>query len=182
VTSGELVVDRAEVVFDGSNDENWIADADVTSSDGFVCFRAYLQNNNIKKPEGTITTMNYIGKMFSSTMPTLKNGYANQYTMANIVMGITGYSGASNNYFYINVNKTLSNIQSITELRAWLAENPTTVVYELATPITVQLAPTPVKSIEGENNISANCGDINNVEYVRNLNITINDLLSRING
>jgi hypothetical protein len=67
-------------------------------------------------------------------------------------------------------------------LRAWLAENPTTVVYELATPITVQLAPTPVKSIEGENNISANCGDINNVEYVRNLNITINDLLSRING
>ena len=158
-TNGTMTVDREIAVFDGSSDENWIADADVTSSDNFVCFRAYLQNNNIKKPEG-----NYIGKMFSNTMLTLKNGYANQYPMANIVMGITGYSGANNNYFYINVNKTLSSIQSVAELRTWLAENPTTVVYELATPITVQLAPQPVKSIEGENNIFANCGAVD-VEY-----------------
>lgn len=163
-TNGTMTVDRVSVVFDGSNDENWLADADGTSSDGFVCFRAYLQNNNIKKPEGTISTMNYIGKMFSSTMPTLKNGYVNQYPMANTVMGITGYSGSSNNYFYLNVNKTLSNIQSVAELRAWLAENPTTVCYELATPITVQLAPTPVKSLEGTNNIFANCGAVD-VEY-----------------
>lgn len=62
------------------------------------------------------------------------------------------------------------------------AMNGVQLVYELATPITVQLSPTPVKSLVGTNNIFADCGDINNVEYVRNLNITINDLLSRING
>lgn len=34
-----------------------------------------------------------------------------------------------------------------------------------ATPITVQLAPQPVKSIEGENRIYANCGNIIELEY-----------------
>ena len=38
------------------------------------------------------------------------------------------------------------------------------VVYTRANPITVQLAPTPVKSLEGENNILANCGAVD-VEY-----------------
>lgn len=41
------------------------------------------------------------------------------------------------------------------------------VVYTRATPITVQLAPTPVKSIEGENNISANCGQITEGKYFK---------------
>ena len=41
------------------------------------------------------------------------------------------------------------------------------VVYTRATPITVQLAPTPARSIEGENNISANCGQITEVKYFK---------------
>jgi hypothetical protein len=69
---------------------------------------------------------------------------------------------------------------TVAEFKA--AKGDVQLVYELATPITVQLAPTQVKSLLGSNNIFADCGDINNVEYVRNLNITINDLLSRING
>ena len=39
------------------------------------------------------------------------------------------------------------------------------VVYTRATPITVQLAPTPVKSLVGTNNIFADCGDIIELEY-----------------
>lgn len=39
------------------------------------------------------------------------------------------------------------------------------VVYTRATPITVQLAPTPVKSLEGVNKIYANCGNIIELEY-----------------
>lgn len=167
VVGGLLTVDRVSVVFDGSNDEKWQADTDGISSDGFVCFRAYLQNNNIKKPEGTVSTISYIGKMLSNTMPTLKNGDVNQYPMANTVMGITGYgySGTPNNYFYINTNKTLSNIQSVAELRAWLAENLTTVCYELTTPQTYQLTPTQVKSLLGTNNIWADTGKILEAEY-----------------
>ena len=47
------------------------------------------------------------------------------------------------------------------------AMNGVQLVYELATPITVQLAPTPVKSLEGENNISADCGQITEVKYFK---------------
>lgn len=39
------------------------------------------------------------------------------------------------------------------------------VVYTRATPITVQLAPTQVKSLIGSNNIFADCGDIIELEY-----------------
>ena len=52
----------------------------------------------------------------------------------------------------------------------WFIDNGSTtelsgqLVYELATPITVQLAPQPVKSLEGVNNIFANCGAVD-VEY-----------------
>ena len=45
------------------------------------------------------------------------------------------------------------------------AMNGVQLVYELATPITVQLTPTPVKSLVGTNNIFADCGDIIELEY-----------------
>ena len=53
-------------------------------------------------------------------------------------------------------------------------------VYELATPTTIQLTPTAVKSLLGSNNVWADCGQIKDLKYVRNLNITINDLISRV--
>ena len=164
-----LAVERVSEVFDGSNDEMWISDSNMTSEDGIVCFRAYLQNNNIKKPEGTASSINYIGKMFANIMPTLKNGYVNQYPMANTVMGITGYSGTDDNYFYINVNKTLSNIQSVADLRAWLAENPTTVVYELATPTQTPQDNLAIATQDGTNNLWADSGDIQSGEYMEAL-------------
>ena len=40
-------------------------------------------------------------------------------------------------------------------------------VYELATPITVQLSPTQVKSLVGTNNIFADCGQITEVKYFK---------------
>ena len=55
-------------------------------------------------------------------------------------------------------------ITTVSAFKQWLADNGSDVVYELATPITVQLAPQPVKSLEGENNIFANCGAVD-VEY-----------------
>lgn len=155
--TGELVVDRAMVTLDGT--EAWAKDTDSTSADHIVCFRAYLRNDNIKKPDGTASTRNYIGKMFADTMPTLKNGYANQYPMADTVMGVTGYSGASANYLYIVTNKSASNIQSVAELKSWLAENPTTVVYELASPLTYQLTPQEVELLVGQNYVWGDTGE-----------------------
>lgn len=50
-------------------------------------------------------------------------------------------------------------------------------VYELATPQTYQLTPTEVNTLLGENNVWADSGDVE-VVYVRDLNITINNLLN----
>lgn len=53
------------------------------------------------------------------------------------------------------------------------------IVYPLATPQTYQLTPTQVKSLLGENNVWADTGDVD-VHYVRDLTITIDDILSRL--
>lgn len=45
------------------------------------------------------------------------------------------------------------------------AVSGTKLVYELATPIEIQLTPTPVNSLEGVNNIWADCGEIINGQY-----------------
>lgn len=52
-------------------------------------------------------------------------------------------------------------------------------VYKLATPQTYQLTPTQVKSLLGQNNVWADTGDVD-VHYVRDLTITIDDILSRL--
>lgn len=51
------------------------------------------------------------------------------------------------------------------------------VAYELATPQTYQLTPTEIQTLLGENNVWADSGDVE-VVYVRDLNITINNLLN----
>lgn len=60
-------------------------------------------------------------------------------------------------------------------------EKPTeTLVYPLATPVTYQLTPTQVRSLLGQNNIWADCGSITELKYIRDLNLCINDIISRI--
>ena len=54
------------------------------------------------------------------------------------------------------------------------------ICYKLATTQTIQLTPTEVKSLLATNNVFADTGDILDATYVRNANITINDLIRRI--
>ena len=60
--------------------------------------------------------------------------------------------------------------------KAWLADNPVAVVYNLATPLTLSLTPTEVRTILGYNNIYADSGNVD-VVYYRDLDIVINRLL-----
>ena len=53
-------------------------------------------------------------------------------------------------------------------------------VYELATPLTIQLTPTQVKSLLGVNNIWADTGDVLDAEYIRDATTIINSLIARI--
>lgn len=90
--------------------------------------------------------------------------------------GIT-YSQAITNGVGVYARNSLVGIcgfkASLAEYKAWLADNPVTVVYELATPITVQLTPTEVKTLLGVNNVWADSGDIT-VKYGTSPYIIVN--------
>lgn len=60
---------------------------------------------------------------------------------------------------------------------------PTTgaqVVYPLTDPVTYQLPPTEIRSLLGLNNVFADCGAVTELKYTRDLNLCINDIISRI--
>lgn len=64
------------------------------------------------------------------------------------------------------------------EAKAFFAENPTTVVYELVTPITIDLTPIEVAVLTGQtNNIWADCGDVS-VEYAADLKTYIDNKIA----
>lgn len=66
------------------------------------------------------------------------------------------------------------------EWEEYLDENPLYICYKIETPVTYQLTPTEIRSLLGINNIWADCGDITELKYTRDLNLCINDIISRI--
>ena len=71
--------------------------------------------------------------------------------------------------------------ETVEAYKAWLADNTVTVVYNLATPLTINLTPTEVRTILGYNNIYADSGNVD-VVYYRDLDIVINRLLEGSNS
>ncbi len=53
-------------------------------------------------------------------------------------------------------------------------------VYKLATPIEYDLTPQQINSLLGINNIFANCGAVTELKYTRDLNLCINDIITRL--
>lgn len=62
------------------------------------------------------------------------------------------------------------------------AVNGIYILYPLATPTTIQLTPTQVKSLLGSNNVWADCGEIIEAKYCRDLTTTINYILEQLNA
>ena len=69
---------------------------------------------------------------------------------------------------YICMNKTIVG-DNITSVNNWFANNPTQVVYPLATPLTYQLTPQQIETLVGQNNVWSEQGD---VEVTYNIPIT----------
>lgn len=87
----------------------------------------------------------------------LKSAYYSNYDSAQngeiaTVSGSTAQTGI--------VFKISDSITSLDELKAWLTSNPLTIVTNLATPLTIQLTPTSVKSLLGSNNVWGDCGPV----------------------
>ena len=130
VVSGELVVDRTYIIFDGSEDEIWYT----YSNTGYRVPRNNmgLSGNGICNIAPTVSSASSYGVMFS----------------------------ASNNYIYFFQTVSEWGVATLADLRAWLATNNVEVCYELAEPITYHLTPTEVRTLLGQNNVWADTGDV----------------------
>lgn len=128
VENGVLVVDRAYIEFDGSVDENW-------GKSGALPAVFYMLNSNISPAIKS-----------SSVLVNNRTKYVDN--LDDYVYGCC-YSDNNAISFYLG---TVS--ETVEEWKTWLASNNLQVVYELATPITINLTPHTINLLKGVNNIS----------------------------
>ena len=91
---------------------------------------------------------------------------------ANYLVRYASASEVQDGGFYIggqNFGVKLNDITSVADFKTFLASNNLQVVYELATPTTLTTQPTPIKSLNGTNNLSVDCGEILEGEYFKAL-------------
>lgn len=142
VLSGVLAVTHGVTVYDGSNDENWA----VQSIAGF-----WIDNTAKKVGRGNYLADNYQATDLSGWDISTPNGY------------FSGHPTLQRFYFrtpYDSFEVTLDN------WRSWLSSNPITVVYELATPITIPLGGEAINTILGLNSLISSVGNIS-AEYLK---------------
>jgi hypothetical protein len=140
VVSGELVVDRATITLDGSQGKSNLS----VRTNTMRVFFSY----NIFNPRMMPNPTNVI-KILADNMPT----YAPDYVYTNDVMGVSENKNASNSGMWLSVNNDMLSETTYNGINEWLANNPITVCYELATPIKIQLTPQEIRLLVGDNTI-----------------------------
>lgn len=137
--SGEAVIDKGFATFDGT--ETWTKNT-----------RA-LNAFYTSRPQDCKQTTTMVSDKFRyvDNVQTLYNTYG------------TCYTGSSMNF---SVDPATIGGDTVEAWKAWLANNPLQVAYELATPITYQLAPQEIKTLKGQNNfITEDGAEITEITY-----------------
>ena len=164
LVSGVMTVDRVGVDLGSLTWTNRNSDsAGVFSSTGITNYNwsdsiSFMCSNY--KPNGTVISV--------TQMTNRENGVVTFY-----------YQGTSSTrQIYIkDLDKS-----SMTGAEFKTAMNGVQLVYELATPLTIQLSPTVVKSLRGMNNVVADTGAILDAEYIRDLTTIIDYILEQLNA
>lgn len=142
VVSGVLTVDRATKI---------ITQNDTIGRHGSDSTRFYVATHDMERCRDYVS-----GGLICDRLKTKPSYGSDPNTEAFV-------SGYPNNETYENQNWLyFSNgvATSVEDIKTWLASNPLTVVYPIATPTTVQLTPTEVKTLLGSNSVWADSGDI----------------------
>lgn len=129
----KVLVTHVCETFDGSEDEDWIS---TTTSSVRYGFRTYFQHN--KKP-----TAQSIDEMLSSVIPLKKSSESSSADDDIITCRSTTYLY---NIFYIFAPP--SKISTVEELRAFLANEPETVMYPLNEPFYIDLSQEQTEDVE----------------------------------
>ena len=143
LVSGVLTATWKGIVYDGSLNENWMLYGRGSAS----TFAMQIALSNVIKNLNATIVANYLKRIYSNDT-----------------------WGNYDNWISTNAsNYLITGIQSITTVDAWkayLAEHPLTIVYELNTPKTYQLDPQTVAMLKGTNNVWSNANGNLSLTYI----------------
>lgn len=152
--TGKVVMDKGYIVFDGSDDENWVYYSADPKRIRTTVLNGIISNDNSSSDNKTI---------ISNEFPTISN----EETYA----GNLGISTGGGTLFAVDGSPTMSKASFI----SFLSSNPLQVCYKLATPVELQLTPAELELFKGYNYLTAD-GEIeisyipeNVINYIKSL-------------
>ena len=164
--SGTLVVDRGIEVI--------TSESPISKTTSTV----FYLNKNVPM----LKTLDYIGKLVCDRLVVRQNHGVMTNNFSN-VPGITGYADLNNTYPNQNWIYLTNGVDTTTtDIKAWLANNPLTVVYTLATPITYQLTAPQVRTLLGLNHILADTGNVELLTYPVDTAIALDNQTANTQG
>ena len=156
--TGEVTQRIGEVVFDGSEDEPWVADGQLDSNYKFL---VNLRNVYYTYHEITATSI------ISDKFPSINNGGPESGGQDVESICLNGWVQGKLN---LSISKTKLSNGTVDELKQWLSQNPFTLQYQMATESVKTVAITvinqdrenvPLKPIEGTMHLSTSSETIN---------------------
>ena len=158
-TAGTVTVTQQVDTFDGSSDETW---SGPTALGSRKYFRATTSNNYQNVNHG-------IAGVTANWLPAISDAQDNTYTLSSVRLRS---SSTASNYVFLIIGTDLSNITTVAELQAYLAENPLQVSYPVATPTTLTVTSPTIQTSVGENYIWSDTGDVTVGYYSNSANNT----------
>lgn len=154
LVKGEVVEEYNSFILDGENYKFTGASSDGVNTHDMAMTYNYIGYSGLSNLPKGIATANTI---YSSSLP------------INVTANIQGvdynciqtYSGTGNRYLRAIISKNeLSDVSTgsaiTSSINEWFSNNPTQIVYKLATPNTYTLTPETIKALKGVNNIWSN--------------------------
>lgn len=142
--TGKLVVTRKAVMFDGTQTVG-LANWETSAGDGTS---AWLYRRS-EFPDIKVPTDPVVNIICDRLRPLpYDGGYGGVYGRAN--PGVCTVPGSGNNWAFA-MRIPVDGITTATQINTWLANNPVTVVYELAIPLEYTLSPQQLTTLLGQN-------------------------------
>ena len=145
VTGGVLTATHTKVTLDGNSN--------ITTGASSMPFKADILTGAKPSTDSTQLTGT---KATALTEVTQSSTWGTANTFSRV-----STAGSANRLFFKLGDDITTTEQAIT----YLTNNPIDFVYELATPITIQLTPTQVRSLANQNNIFSDTGDVTDCEF-----------------
>lgn len=156
VVNGKLTVDRVIVEMDGSLPwRSWGVNYRVQGVTGFYIYRPDIPSVEIT--DVSLATLTNILPINTAIWGGAAVGYCSNVGSSSPSVW---YEMACFNNASIGIADTDTASQAVEKLKAYLNETPFNVVFELATPITIDLTPQQMTTLLGTNNIWSDAGDV----------------------